>query len=302
MNKKFFILISFFISIVIWVSIALSEYYYSSYKLELLVVDVPENYTVSSSTPEFVTVKIKGEGWTLLPLEFGAQKSFIISAKNDSSNFTQNLISSIQLNSWYNNKMNILEINPQEIKIKIEPKVERLVRIQPKIELGFKRGFGLASDIVIQPESVIVKGPFSEVRFLNFIETEEVVLKELDEPTEVIVALKNYKGFEPSIYNVKILLDVQRIIENTISDVPIIVENVPINVEVHTFPKTLNLTLRGGIDYFSKYDKGEFVAKIDFKDILKDTLGYLRPDIQIPKNFDLVSTKPDIVKYIIKKF
>lgn len=302
MNKKFYLIISIFFSITIWISIALSDYYYSSYILPLSVIDLPENYIPSSKLPEFVTVKIKAEGWKLIPLEFGAQKSFFISAKNDSVSFTENLLTSVELNPWYNNKMNILEVTPKNLTVNLFPKVEKRIKVKAVLDLEFKRGFGLASELIIKPDSVTIKGPASEINLIKEIETLPIQFKNLDKSIDVIAEIKSLKGFETNVNNVKISLDVQRIIENTISDIQITVDNLPPNIEVVLIPKTVNIILRGGIEYFSKYNKNDILAKIDYKDIVSDTLGYLKPEIHIPKHFSLISVRPDIIKYIIKQY
>lgn len=302
MNKKFYLIISIFFSITIWISIALSDSYYSSYNLRLKIIDIPESHTPSSQLPEFINVKIKSNGWKLLPLEFGTQKYFYISAKNDSINFTENLFNSVELNPWFNNEMNIIEINPKDLYIKLEPKAEKLIKVKPLLELNFKRGYGLASEILLKPESILVKGPVSEITKLTDFETEPVKLENLDKPTELFLELKKYRSYQTERQNVKVFLDVQRIIENSVSDVLVQINNLPNNLEVVLIPNTVNLTLRGGIENFSKYNNKDFVVTIDYKDIVADTLGYLKPEIQIPKDFTLISVKPDIIRYIIKKY
>jgi len=302
LNKKFYLIVSIFFSFTIWISIALSDYYYSSYVLPLEVIDLPDNFTPSSKMPAFVTLKIKADGWTLLPFEFGAKKNFVISAKKDSANFSENLLNSIELNHWYNNKMNIIEITPKNISVNLLPKVEKRIPIKPLLNLEFKRGFGLASEIILEPDSISLRGPANEINLINEVETLPIELKKLDKSVEVFTELKSPKGFETNLHSVKIYLDIQRIINNTINDVQIIVENIPPNTEVILNPKTVNIILRGGIDYFSKYDNNDILAKIDYKEIISDTLGYLKPEIHLPKNLSLISVKPDIIKYIIKKY
>lgn len=290
------------ISIIIWISISLSDYYYSTYKLPLAITDVPENYAPSSRIPEYVTVKVKAEGWTLLPLEFGSQKYFVVSAKNDSSKLVENLMSAIQLNNWFNNKMNVIEISPKTITVNIEPKIEKMLKVTPILDLYFKKGYGLASEVEVFPDSILTKGPASEIRNLTEIQTEEIKLKNLDKPVKVISNVKSYRSFEININNVEVFLDVQRIIENTISGIPIKIENLPNDVEIVLIPNTINVTLRGGIEYFSKISNEDILAKLYYQDIISDTLGYLKPYITLPKNFSLISAKPEVVKYIIKKY
>lgn len=302
MNKKFYLIISILFSITFWISIALSDNYYSSFTLPLKIIDIPANYTSSSKLPENITVKVKAEGWNLLFLEFRTNKFFYVSAKNDSVKFTENLLQSLDINPWYNNEMNIIEVFPKTLTIELEPKFEKLVKVKPILEIEFKRGFGLASEVMTEPDSILIKGPLSDIIKLAEIETDPIKLKNLERKTELSAKLKKYHSYDTDIENVKVLLDVQRIIENSINDVQIQIENLPENIEVVLIPNSLNLTLRGGIEYFSKYSNRDIIATIDYKDVLSDTLGYLRPKIQIPKEFSLISVKPDIFRYIIKKY
>lgn len=302
MNKKFYLIISILFSITFWISIALSDNYYSSFTLPLKIIDIPANYTSSSKLPENITVKVKAEGWNLLFFEFRTNKFFYVSAKNDSVKFTENLLQSLDINPWYNNEMNIIEVFPKTLTIELEPKFEKLVKVKPILEIEFKRGFGLASEVMTEPDSILIKGPLSDIIKLAEIETDPIKLKNLERKTELSAKLKKYHSYDTDIENVKVLLDVQRIIENSINDVQIQIENLPENIEVVLIPNSLNLTLRGGIEYFSKYSNRDIIATIDYKDVLSDTLGYLRPKIQIPKEFSLISVKPDIFRYIIKKY
>lgn len=302
MNKKLYLVISILFSITFWISIALSENYYSSFTLPLKIIDIPANYTSSSKLPENITVKVKAEGWNLLFFEFRTNKFFYVSAKNDSVKFTENLLQALDINPWYNNEMNIIEVYPKTLTIELEPKFEKLVKVKPILEIEFKRGFGLASEVITEPDSILIKGPLSDIIKLVEIETNPIKLKNLERKTEVSAKLKTYRGYDTDIQNVKVLLDVQRIIENSIYDVQIQIENLPENIEVVLIPNSLNLTLRGGIEYFSKYSNRDIIATIDYNDVLSDTLGYLSPKIQIPKEFSLISVKPDIFRYIIKKY
>jgi YbbR domain-containing protein len=302
MNKKVYLFISIFVSVSIWISIALSDYYYASYRLPIDIINVPDRYSPTPKIPEYVNLKVKAEGWKLLPLELSSDKSFFISAKNDSLTFTENLFQSVELNSWYSNKMSILEINPKTVTVELEPKILMKVKVIPVLNLGFKKGYGLASTIKIVPDSIYIKGPSSQLLGLSHIETNPMELKNLDKSINFKSEVSAYRGFEILQNIVDIHLDIQRIIENSISGVPIQIINLPKNREVTLIPNSVNLSLKGGIEYFSKYTKSDFTVILDYKEILSDTLGYLKPEIHIPSQFTLVSVKPEIIKYIIKQY
>ena len=302
MNKRFYLVLSILFSFSIWIGIALSENYFVTITLPLKVIDIPENFSASSNIPQQITLKIKAEGWKLLPFEFGKKNYFYISAKNDSTTFTQDLYSSLEINPWFDNTIKIIEILPKKINVQILKKVEKTIKVKPLIDLKFKKGFGLASNIIVIPDSILIKGPVKEIDFVKEIETIPVKLFNLDKKTEIICELNSLYGFENEVKSVKIVLDVQRIIENTITEIPIKIRNLPENINVLLIPTTIDLTLKGGIDYFIKFNRNEVSAFTDYNEIIKDTLGYIKPEIIVPTNFTLISYKPEIIKYIIKKY
>jgi YbbR domain-containing protein len=301
-NKRFYLVLSILFSFSIWIGIALSENYFVTITLPLKVIDIPENFSASSNIPQQITLKIKAEGWKLLPFEFGKKNYFYISAKNDSTTFTQDLYSSLEINPWFDNTIKIIEILPKKINVQILKKVEKTIKVKPLIDLKFKKGFGLASNIIVIPDSILIKGPVKEIDFVKEIETIPVKLFNLDKKTEIICELNSLYGFENEVKSVKIVLDVQRIIENTITEIPIKIRNLPENINVLLIPTTIDLTLKGGIDYFIKFNRNEVSAFTDYNEIIKDTLGYIKPEIIVPTNFTLISYKPEIIKYIIKKY
>ncbi len=302
MNKRFYLVLSILFSFSIWIGIALSENYFVTITLPLKVIDIPENFSASSNIPQQITLKIKAEGWKLLPFEFGKKNYFYISAKNDSTTFTQDLYSSLEINPWFDNTIKIIEILPKTINVQILKKVEKTIKVKPLIDLKFKKGFGLASNIIVIPDSILIKGPVKEIDFVKEIETIPVKLFNLDKKTEIICELNSLYGFENEVKSVKIVLDVQRIIENTITEIPIKIRNLPENINVLLIPTTIDLTLKGGIDYFIKFNRNEVSAFTDYNEIIRDTLGYIKPEIIVPTNFTLISYKPEIIKYIIKKY
>lgn len=302
MNNKIYLIIILLFSISLWIGIVLSEQYVYQLTIPLKISGVPEPLTLANNTPDSVKITLKTDGWRLFRLLINKSNYFIVTARKEEINYTENLSSYIRINRWFDNHIEVVNLFPKTINIKFENKTERLIKVNPVFDLSFKRGFGLASEIKVNPESILVYGPASKIKLLSEIKTIPIKLKNLDRATNVIAPIVISKEYQTVVKNVNVYLDVQRIIKNTISEIPIKIDNLPERVDVVLIPNSLEITLLGGIEYFINNRRDEIKAKIDFNDIISDTLGYLKPEIQIPKHFNLVSTKPNVVKYIIKKY
>ncbi len=303
MKKNFYIIIiSVLFSITVWVSIALSDEYYSIYKLPIAIIDLPSGYTVGNDLPETITVRLKGDGWKLMSFELGSSKFFFVSVKGDSGLITANLLNNVENNPWFTAGINILDINPKNIRIVVEPIAEKKLKIIPELNLDFKEGYSLASKVSVQPDSILVRGPASVIRRMETFRTKEITLKNLDQKTTFLAELEELRGFETEQKFVSITLDVQRIVENSVSDIPVNVINKPVNVDVILIPNTISCTFRGGVNILGKVTLNDIIATVDYNTVISDTLGFVRPEIQSPENINLLSVKPDKLKYVIKKY
>ncbi|AFH49092.1 Hypothetical protein IALB_1382 [Ignavibacterium album JCM 16511] len=303
MNKKIYIIIvSVLFSVTVWVSIALSDEYYSTYKLPIAVIDLPSGYTVGNNLPESITVRLKGDGWKLMSFELGSTEYFYVSVKGDSGVITANLLANVENNPWFAAGINILDITPKNIRLVVEPIAEKKLKIIPELNLDFKEGYSLATKVLVEPDSVLFRGPASVIKQMETYSTKKISLKNLDQKTSVLAELQDLRGFETDQKFVNIILDVQRIVENSINEIPVNVINKPTNVEVILIPNTISCTFRGGVNILGKISVNDVIATVDYNSVITDTLGFVKPEIQSPENLNLLSVRPDKLKYVIKKF
>lgn len=303
MNKKIYIIIiSVLFSVIIWISIAFSDVHYAVYRLPVEVVDLPEGYTTSEILPEKITLRVRGDGWKLMSFELSGYKSFFVSVKGDSNRIITDPLANIENNPWLSSGMSIIDAYPKSIRITVEPVVSKKLKVIPQLDLDFKPGFGLASKIIIEPDSVVISGPVSKMNQLNYYKTEPIALKKLDQKTSVITPLDEIKGFEPQIKSVSVTLDVQRIIENNFSDVLVNVVNKPDNVDVVLIPNTITCTVRGGINILGKLNSQDITATVDYIQLISESPEFVVPQITIPEDVYLISFRPEKLKYVIKKY
>ncbi|MDY0082383.1 MAG: CdaR family protein, partial [Ignavibacteriaceae bacterium] len=270
--------------------------------MNIKVVNQPNGYACGYVNPETVSLKIKALGWQLLSLKLGGENNFLISADNDSGLNNKDPFNQLNENTWISSGINIIEISPRKITYDVEKIKVKKVKIHPNVSIDFSEGYGLATQIKVNPDSVLVAGPKSILDTLSYIETDLVELTSMDNPAKVIAEIKDVRGFQFERKNVELNLDVQRIVEKVFTDIKVVINDIPKDRNIVLIPNTVECSLRGGISILGKINSDEITATVFYSQIVYDTTGTILPRIIIPENTQLVFTKPARINYIIKKF
>ena len=303
MKKKIpIIIVSVIFSLSIWGSISLSSDYYAEVSVPLKLKDIPGSYAVASPLPKKITLKLKGEGWKLLTLNLGKNVNFVVSANNDTGTKVLNLKNFLAENNWLRSNLDVIDIKPDTVSCIIDRKIKKKLPVFADLHLEFKPGYGLAKDIKIEPESVYVEGPRKILKKLSTISTSPLKLSSLDRKITKSVAFTNFPGTRVNVKNVKITLDVERIVDKEFSEIPVEVFDVPPDRDVVLLPNKISCSLRGGIELLGKLNINKIKAYVHYHEVVMDTLGSIVPHIDNPANTKLVYIKPERLRYIIKKF
>jgi len=304
MKKNLYaIFLSLAFSVILWVSVSLSNDYNTNLQLPIRFFNVPEGYVAASPSSEQISVKVRGKGWNLLSAMIATKSEYYVDAGNElKKNKMIDLRSFDAENTWLTSKLQIMEITPDTISFSFEKMGYSKIKIVPNLKIEFKHGYGLASDIVVIPESTTISGPINRVSAMKEITTESIIIKDLSEKTERIVGIKNLQGFDNETQTARVILDVQRIIEQSVDEINVEVLDIPVDRNVVLLPNKINILLRGGIDVLGKLNKDKIRAFVYYRDVVLDTIGSVTPVVNIPEHTELVYIKPQQLNYVIKKF
>jgi hypothetical protein len=302
-NKKLNIFIaSVVFSVILWGSISLSDTYYTNVNVKLTLNNFPDGYTTGTKVPEELRLRVKGEGWRLVSLNVGPETEFKVSVGSDSGWHHINLFNYIQSNRWLLSEVDIINLYPDSLNFYVEKIISKKLLIVSAFNMEFKPGYDLASDIILQPDSVVVKGPASYLKERNEIRTSNKKLLALDSRTSVETELENISGFEYSTNLIEAILDVQRIVDKQFDNVQVDVMDIPSGREVVLLPNKITINVRGGIEILGKLKPELFHAYVHYLNLVKDTSGSVVPEILLPKNVTLQYSKPDRLRYVIRSF
>ena len=238
----------------------------------------------------------------MITINLASESEYTIPVGKEAGKRTVNLYNFLAENQWLTSDVEVINIFPDTLSFLVEKTSSKTVQIIPDLNLNFRSGYGLASKIILEPESVTVFGPASYLRLLNSVPTEATEFDGLDNRTLGNVRLKNIWGMTYKRNSTSVFLDVQKIVEKDFNNLPVQVLDVPRDRNVVLLPNKIKIGIRGGIDILGKMDTSQFNAYVNYRDVVLDTLGSVLPKIQVPENTSLLFIKPERLRYIIKKF
>lgn len=303
-NKLGIIILSILFSIFIWgyVTLSVSEQFFSSTELDVKVINQPTGYACGSINPGTVSVKLKAKGWQLLLLTLGSKIEFSISADNDSGIIKVDPYNEINENSWFSAGMNLVDISPREVSFLVEKVKYKKLKVESNTDIAFSEGYGLASPIKVFPDSVLVEGPASVLDTKTSIKTKQLKISSADGKIKIASEIETLPGFNTPDNKVELTFDVQRIVEKSFTGIKVIINDIPDDRSIVLIPNTIECSLRGGINFLGKVTTDQIIASIDYSAIVYDTLNSIEPKVHIPMNTNLVYIKPEWLNYVIKKF
>jgi len=303
MKRNIFILINTFLfSLLIWVYVNLNLTYTieSTVPLEL---KSGKSQGVSNEIPNSLDVVFKGKGWGLIKILISKNLVYYLDLtaykKDTKVDLMQNIGDVINLPS----DVYVQSINPGFIDVSFDNIITKMVKVKNNTSVLTKDGYTVIGGVKISPDSVRITGASSVVMKIKYVQTENIVLKDVNSnisrDVRLIDSLGNQVKVDPVVVNVSYKLELSA--EKTFEDIDVNVYGVPIDKDVLIIPPKISISLRGGVEELSKLTVKDIKIGINFKQIESDEQGEVEPSIELSDIFTLIKVEPQRFQYIIKK-
>ncbi len=287
-------------SVLFWLSIVLNNEYLSSINAQLVIKDLPKNYSVSVEIPDEISISVKGSGWNLLKYTVFEKAEFEVSIHKKIGKKKIDLKDFVNSNNWLSSNFKVLDINPNSFDIDFERSISKTVRIYSKLKLELESGYDIVSDLEIEPQFVEVVGAPSLLKGIDSVFTIEKEFYNIKENFSENIPLQLIKGTKYSKNFCTIKFNVQKIVDKNFENIPVYVTNVPNNQEIILYPSKVNILLNGGINILGKLTNDSIKAFVDYNK-LNNEENFVVPQIVIPKFIKLISIEPNNLEFVIKK-
>jgi len=300
-------IVSIFVSFLLWVIVNLNGEFEENFKSKIVVKNLNSDKAIKNDYAEFVNLRIRGQGWKLLPFYFITDPQVVIDLENVNKNLNLNLLGNNRVKFLIPKDVRIVRIEPETLSFEIDKKISRKVPVVFDYEIK-KENYDLVQPPKLIPDSVIISGAESIISKINSISTEKFLVQKSGQNIKVKLSLvnPNYKLVELSDDFVEVSFSVEQLVEREFT-VPVQITDLPIDKEVILFPPDVKVVIRGGLSKIvevssESYPRDTLIkAFVSYRDVIEDKTGLVKPHVIIPENFKLVSISPEGLEYIIRQ-
>jgi YbbR-like protein len=285
---------SFFLAFLLWFAIATDKEYTHVIDVPLEIETLADNLVLKEMPPKTIKLKIKGNGRSLIGLNFINQKIGIefpeithdqvidLEEYKDKFQFPQDL--GIEV---------IDVVSPQKIELDVDAYAERKLPVKIINSIKAVPGY-LLVDYIPEIDSVWVKGPKTFINAMKEVETENVKRSDVRFPFEDDVNLENKKPdvikIEPS--SIKVNFNIEPLVERTIYNIPIRIVNTPKDLEAEATPETISLRVKGGESRVSALAKDDIDILFNYEASFKSGQANYPMQIKTPDDITWVEASP----------
>ncbi len=311
LNKK---LITFFMCILLamffWLLMNLSKDYTITVSFPARYTHLPQDKVLANRLPEHIDMEITARGFNLLfyklknnvnevAIDLKDAKPLI--SKNHYYLLTNSRLDKIK--AQISSTIRIVRILPDTIFLNYNKKISKRVPVKSNCSFGFDNQFQLVDTVTLLPSMVEVSGAADLIDEISEVETESLVLKNINKSQTVNVAVLKNKELElveikPS--KIQLRINVQKYTEASI-DLPIEVENLPAGYVLKTFPDKVQVKYNVAFNDYDKINASLFKAVVDYSKIDPASDHAKVVLVKYPSIARAMKINPEKVEYIIKK-
>lgn len=309
-RQQFYIfLICLLISIFIWFLIVLSKETYTTIDYPIVFENNPENLILANRSDSILSFRVSSGGFELFTLKYLTRKRPLVVDLNKLSlvkdgNYYTAIYSTSKISKDVISKLNIsqeyISITPANIYFRFESLYGKMVKVIPTLKLEFARQFLLSDSLAVTPDSVMVVGPVNLLEQINYIETIEQEVKQIDKSQTIVSMIQlpeNLQNIKVTPKEVEIGITVDKFTESTIK-IPIV--NSVEKYKIKTYPDYVTLTYLVTLDNYKRVNEEMFTASVNY--VENDTSNKLKVNLLHKPSFVKVTKiDPEEVEFLLLK-
>jgi len=295
------------LSTLAWSLSNLSRLYVSNTAFTIKYSNSLNGYLLSDTPKKKIEVRLKAVGFQFIA--FQLREKFVAldisKTMTDGSNFfIPPEVYKKQIRNQLPESMEVIEMETDTIFLDFAELIVKEVSVITDIKISLPKNYTLDEKIGIDPETVLLKGPKSEIDTILSINAAPLEIKgvttdfSFKRKLQVPAALKN-TSVSPKDITVS---GIAYKFSEKLIQVPITILNIPKNINVRTFPNEINILSQGDITLLKKLTEKDFTVEADYAKITGDTGNKLRVVLtKFPDSLGNAKLMTNEVEFIIRR-
>ena len=293
-----------------WILLAFNDHYSTKIRVSISYINMPENRMLIEKLPQTAEMLVNGSGYDLIAYIIRPNLANIIIdgryiGVNEASKTGQAFVTTTSSIDFFNREhfdIKALNILPDTIFFSFFERGIKKVPVHLNRYFTFDRQFSLSDSINLNPDSILISGPFATLDSIKRIETEPLILNELNKSGDYTVKIKKTsKLITYAPMEVGVHLEVDKFTEAEL-EVPISIEHETLGDSLEIFPKQVKITYLVSLHNYNKVNPKLFRISADAFDIRNAKNANLRLNVkQFPPYVQGIRIEPETVEFIIRK-
>ena len=299
-----FLIISFFI----WLLITFSKEYTTEISLPITFKNIPQNKLLQEPHLKTLRLSVKTSGFKLVTTQISNREVVIDASKlKKNKNGSYYLLSKnhfLKIQKQLFTDIHLQSIELDTIPLQIGELASKYVGVKSNLDLNYHIGYDLIQPIVLQPDSILISGPLSQIKQIDNLELLPLVLSDVKKDftkTLFIKKITELKNIQYARDEVILSGSVDKFTEGKIM-VPFIIKNKPEQVNLTILNDEVQLTFVVALSNFNNVSKASFKIECDYLLSKKNNLSYLVPKVVLKPNFVRnIKLLPSKIDFLIQK-
>lgn len=284
----------------------LTQDYTKTLNFNIEPINAKENYVIISDSTHNFDVTLSTYGFKLLRFYLSKPKLTVDLSELD--NYGNNYVWTksrgiAHISSQFNENVKLLALNPDTIRFKFDVNAVKQVPVNLQTDISFVPGFDISGEYNVIPDSVKIIGPKVLLDSIKSVKTELLSLSDIKFNIDQSLGVILPDSSENLVYSHKKVIikgKVEKFTEGSI-EVPVDVVNVPDNVAINYFPKSINVLYYTSLSNFKNVNKSDFIVECDFNDLTTESV-FLEPKIvKSPNNIKSTKLSRKRIEFIISE-
>lgn len=291
-------IVIFIFGIILWSNINLEQIYETDIVVPIKTTGLSKNMTFLEKIPEEARVKIKGNGKVLMLLDKQEDLFFNldISTVEGRANFFLN--DAIFINKTADDIELLSVINPEFIPVALDTLERKKVPIKvDNININLLAGYVTTGKLSIKPDSIIISGPQTKLKSIEYVETDKLSLKDTEKPveTEISLKLKNSDIIDYSHEKVEIYQNIVRKGSYKFKKL-IRLKNVPLQRLVSIDPISVEIEVIGPVTELYNVADKNFEITANYRNTKNDSIS-LTFDVDTNLDWNVSTKKVKVIEF-----
>lgn len=298
---------SFFLifSAIVWVLVQFSKTYTQLIEIPVNYTNAPLDKSISEDKPDHIDLQLQDNGFSIYYYKiFNPKLNVDLSEAKEIDNklvySLQNHLSEIeqQIKVDFENSLIVQE----EIVIPFQFKKEKMLKVEPRIEISYAVGYSAENPVRLEPDSVKVSGPEEIIDSLSTVYTREIKLNKVNDDLNGDVSIDTSGLGALSFYenSVKYYQKVDKFTEGS-AEISVEVVNVPEDLNLAFFPKSVIVYYQVNLKQFESVSAADFRIVCNYNDVKPGDDYMIAQIVEKPGFINNVRLNERRIQFVIKR-